>query len=483
MSASAKEATVGTLRDEAENLLRTPDLLCRAEDLMERLGLVGEKVNRRLVFLAGVGGLLREPVHLVVKGESSAGKNTLVRLPLRLLPEERVTYVTGLSEQALNYHEGPVKGVLVIEEAGGQKHAEYSLRVAMSEGRVGRMTVNKGENGRLSGETLQVEVSASIVTTTTSAALHAENQTRVFDLWVDESEEQTRRVLEAKARRAAGACDTDCPDELELWRTVLGLLTSREVTIPYADDLADRFPTGAVRARRDFDRVLTLIRVCTLLHQRQREEDGGGRLVADADDYELIHPVIQAVLGQSMNGITEKALKLFELHEELAARRDDAEGWVWRVNLEREAHRHGVASKNTVHKWCKQFSRLGIFEGVPEGGRWKHRTVRDPRDEPLALPRPDDLPTASRSTTGRQTPSHDKEIQQSPSRVGRETGPGQGAAIATDWEARESPPDTRVNGSHPPNWEALGAGACSWCGEPRTRCGFCDPGRESSCSH
>ena len=191
---------------QAEELLGDPRLLDRIEHLMEQQGLVGEGLNRRLVFLAGLGGHLQDPIHLIVKGESSGGKNTLLDKALEPLPPDTVKKISGLSAQALAYHDGPIEGVLVIEEAAGQKHAEYSLRIAMSEGHVSRMTVNRERGGPHKGETHEVEISASIITTTTSPALHPENQTRVFDLWIDESKEQTRLVLErigqeAKERR------------------------------------------------------------------------------------------------------------------------------------------------------------------------------------------------------------------------------------------------------------------------------------------
>lgn len=493
MSGTAKDSAKtpeDRLVRKAETLLKAPDLLARADDLIERLGLVGEEINRRLVFLAGVGGHLGEPLHLVVKGESSGGKNTLVKTPLKLLPAERVTFTAGLSEQALPYHEGPVEGVLVIEEADGQKHAMYTLRVAMSEGRVGRMTVNKGKKGRLQGETREVEVSASIITTTTSAALHAENQTRVFDLWVDDGEEQTRRVLTAKARRAAGTADPATSEELELWGLALGMLEGREVVIPFAEFLCKRFPTAAVRSRRDFDRVLTLLRISTLLHQRRREQDEQERLVADLEDYRLVYPLIQAVLGPSMSGITDKALRLFELHEELAA--DDAEGWVYRPDLEREALGRGVVgSKNTVHGWCRQFSNLLVWEGVMDRGRWKHRTLRDPREEPLTLPSAEELaaalgiPVASQSAGGRHKTSQQAQLQKSPSQGdgdhgnGRLKGASCNPALSThNWESAVIPSHDYDNGSQSASWAALGDRSCLWCGEPKTSCGFCVGARE-----
>ncbi|MCH7857595.1 MAG: hypothetical protein IIB37_12655 [Gemmatimonadetes bacterium] len=97
-----------------------------------------------------------------------------------------------------------IDGVLFIDEAEGIQGAEDMLRQAMSEDRVSRLTVGQGKSGAWEGKKLEVDVTASIITTTTATALHWENQTRVFDLWIDESEVQTRQVLRMMANQAAG---------------------------------------------------------------------------------------------------------------------------------------------------------------------------------------------------------------------------------------------------------------------------------------
>ena len=83
--------------DRARELLKDPDLLNRAARFMDELGLCGEEANRRMVFLAGVGGMLGEPIHLIIKGDSSGGKNTLANTSLALLPEGKVLATSGLS--------------------------------------------------------------------------------------------------------------------------------------------------------------------------------------------------------------------------------------------------------------------------------------------------------------------------------------------------------------------------------------------------
>jgi bifunctional DNA primase/polymerase-like protein len=376
------------LRETALTLLRRPQLLDLAAGAMDMLGLRGERHNRLLVFLSAVSGHLGAPIPIVVHGESSGGKNMLVRTSTMLLPESRVTFVSGLSEHALEYLGGRLEGVFVIDEAEGQKSAEYQLRVAMSEGRVTRLTVNKSESGRNEAQILEIEVAASIITTTTAPALHAENQTRVFDLWIDDSEQLTRKIIDAVASAAAGAEDHDTDAVLGLWRAAMWLLEPATVVIPYAGILGKHFPARPLRARRDFPRVLTLISACALFHQHQRGRDDKDRVVASGVDYRRAYPLIQTVLGPSMGGIAGKAIELCRLQKELEPK---GGGWVRRIRLQNEAGRRGIASEATVQKWAERLRTMGIWEGVKEKGAWTHRTMRDPDETPIPLPTPDEL--------------------------------------------------------------------------------------------
>ena len=377
------------LRVKAIALLEQPHLLHLADTSISKLGLQGEPINRRMVFLAGVSGHLGEPIHLVVHGASAGGKNMLVRTALDLLPPDRVLIVSGMSTHALEFRGGRIEGVLVIDEAEGQRDAEYELRVAMSEGRITRLTVNRDEDGALVGEELEVEVAASIITTTTEPALHEENQTRVFDLWIDDSESLTAEILQAYADRAEGR-DPDLTIELrERWHAAMRLLEPARVVIPYALILVESFPTSPLRARRDFQRVIALISACALLYQRQRNRDGLGRVIAEVRDYAAVLPLIQAVLGPTMVGLPDKALELCRLQKKLEE--PLAQRWVRRIDLENEAGRRKMASAGTVHKWSKRLRELGFWEGEMERGTWRHRTLRDPEQNAIPLPTKEEL--------------------------------------------------------------------------------------------
>ena len=376
----------------AEELLEEPNLL----DVMVRqtsgLGYCGEDVNRKVMLLAGVAGHTArshtEAIHVVIRGDSSAGKNELTRAGLGLLPENRVRYLTGVSKLALNYLGDRVEGVLVFSEAEGQDDSAYVVRQAMSEGYLERITVGEGES-----QTVRTYVAGGIVSTTTSVALHAENETRVFNLQMDSSRELTRDVVLSVGATYAGAGIQNEVRErvIGIWRCALGALEPNEVVIPYAPEIALKFPVDRVRARRDIKRTLNLIRACTILHQRSRERDDQDRLLSSIDDYKMVYPLLQKILGPTMSGWTEKALEIARVQKQLESEAPITNCWIPRSRLQERVDRESIASASTVAKWCARFVDTDVWEGRMVDGRWEHRTVRDLEEEPIGLPHPDEL--------------------------------------------------------------------------------------------
>lgn len=384
-----------SVKEQAESLLEEADLLTFAGDVIANLGLVGEWENADLVFLAGVGGMLGKPLHLIVKGGSSGGKNTLVEKACAPLPDDQRHFVTHMSPKYLTRAEGPVTGVLAITEAEGQDAAEYTLRAAMSEGEVVNYTLVPTEEGGWEAEEQGVEVSASLVTTTTSPHLHPENENRVFELQIDESAEQTDSVVCQEARRWAEASDyrkieEDTQFYLAALREALDRLEPAEVQIPYAVELAKAFPKTRLRARRDVPRLLNLIAVHALLHQRQREGTDEGLVVAELDDYRAVRPLVQATLGENLLGFTDKALEVADVLEELAG---EGSGVVKRVKLVDKCEQRGVATDKTVRKWIDEFDEAGAVKTwrQPPNGPVKIELLQNPNEEPALLPEPDEL--------------------------------------------------------------------------------------------
>ena len=328
----------------AEALLRDPDLVEQFYTSVAADGLVGEQKTALLILLALVSRKTPRPNHIVIKAASSAGKNFTLGKVTNYLPPGDLIEISDMSPRALQYMTAPITGkVIVITEQEGADRAEYPMRVAMSEGKLTVLVAEKveGEEGsRVETREHTVEGPACFITTTTRAMLHDENETRVMELTLDESPEQTRLILHSHAlaaeRPRTSAERAAAQQRRALWQAVLGGLESRDVVVPNAGSLAATFPVGRVRARRDFPKFIAIIQALALLHQHQRSivDD---RLVASDLDVSMardlcaalwsdLSPRIAAVAGKLKDGFGDTeftattAAKLLGQHSDAVRR-------------------------------------------------------------------------------------------------------------------------------------------------------------------
>src|SRR5262249_45731186 len=158
-----------------------------------------------------------------------------------------------------------------------------------------------GPDGPVGKEVIK-EGPTGFLTTTTLPELHSENETRVWSILVDDSAEQTKRVLATQAALADG---TFVPQEVDDLHAVFNWLEhagAKEVVVPFADALAKAMPDKPVRLRRDFPRLIQLIKSCALLYQQQRGRDEHGRVVASLGDYAMVRELVVPVFVRAVSG-------------------------------------------------------------------------------------------------------------------------------------------------------------------------------------
>jgi hypothetical protein len=207
---------------------------------------------------------------------------------------------TSFSERALVYspHDFRHKTLVIYEVTGLREGNEddltsYFVRSLLSEGRIRyEVTIRDGEGGFTTKEIVK-EGPTNLIFTTTKTRVHAENETRVLSLHTDDSADQTRRVLLQLANEDRGSA------ELAEWRDLQRWLegADHDVTIPYATALAGLVPPVAVRLRRDFGALLTLVRAHAVLHQASRGRDERGRIVATIDDYTQVRDLVAETIA------------------------------------------------------------------------------------------------------------------------------------------------------------------------------------------
>jgi hypothetical protein len=286
--------------EDCKELASDPFLLDKFAAEIEACGLSGETRNAKILYLALTSRWLPHPVSIVVKGPSSGGKSFLVKQTLRFFPESAYYELSAMSEKVLAYSTEPVSHrFIVVYEAAGMagETATYLMRSLISEGRIRYETAEATKDG-VHSRLINREGPTGLVTTTTRISLHPENETRMLSLTVADTQEQTRSVFLA----LAASENREAPD-LNKWLSLQKWLeyADHNVIIPFAKPLASIVPTTATRLRRDFQKVLDLIRVHTILHQAQRTRDGKNRIVATVDDYCAVRELIEELLAEGVH--------------------------------------------------------------------------------------------------------------------------------------------------------------------------------------
>jgi len=261
-------------RADALALLRDPTLIERIISDFEQCGVIGERENKLIGYLATVSRRLDEPLAIVIQSSSAAGKSSLMDAVLRFTPEEEQVSYSALTGQSLFYMGGmdlKHKALAIAEEAGASQ-AAYALRVLQSSGQLTIASTGKdAATGRLSAHEYKVQGPVAILMTTTALDVDDELMNRCIVLTVDESPQQTAAIqeLQRRARTLDGLLHRRARLDTErLHQNAQRLLVPRAVVNPFAPELT--FTSGSTRSRRDQKKLLTLIDTIAFLHQHQR---------------------------------------------------------------------------------------------------------------------------------------------------------------------------------------------------------------------
>jgi len=313
--------------------LRSNSLL---DDIVEcyHSRIAGEDNNIKICFLVGLSKFLPPKMrnHLIVFGQSSAGKSYLVhnvfsvfdekdeyeydqqiihlKMEIERLKREmprneearrqieefkkellkisnpwsrEVIHITRITKAGIDRAGINVDGKILLFEQIAQTEGEdptmVNMRALLSEGRLVLVTAERDpETGDFKSVVIPTIGMPVLVCTSTRYSIDPEFENRVVELSIDESEEQTKNIMQKTAE------DFIIPlhfiiskdriyEVRQLVKTIKELLDKGEMTnqviIPYAKLLIEKFPT-VLTARRDFKKALTLTYAYTFLYQKQR---------------------------------------------------------------------------------------------------------------------------------------------------------------------------------------------------------------------
>jgi hypothetical protein len=220
--------------DVKDGISNASDILERFGADAERAGLIGERENAKIVFLAAISAALEKPLNVSVHGASSAGKNCLTGAVAKFIPEERKKMLSGMSPKALMHsaEDEYQNKVVFIAEYEGVQGADYAIRTFQSERVIEWEFVTQDKDKGLAKKTNRVKGPAAFIQATTKTTLHPENETRLLFVEIDESDNQTRAINERQAREAAGEICAANREMFVEWHEFIRSLNQTIVVIP-----------------------------------------------------------------------------------------------------------------------------------------------------------------------------------------------------------------------------------------------------------
>jgi DNA primase catalytic core len=308
-------------RQPALALLRDPRLLERILSDFEACGVVGERTNKLLGYLAAVSRKLEEPLAVIVQSGSAAGKSALMEAILAFMPEEQRVKYSAMTGQSLFYmgETDLQHKILAIVEEQGAERATYALKLLQSEGELTIASTGKDPaTGRLVTQEYRVAGPVMIFLTTTAIEVDEELLNRCLVLTVDEDREQTRAIhrLQRERQTLEGLLARQTRlGVLKVHQDAQRLLKPLLVANPYARHLT--FLDDRTRTRRDHVKYLTLIRTIALLHQYQRpvrtvEHRGVAVPYVEVklEDIAVANQLAHQVLGRSLDELAPQTRRL-----------------------------------------------------------------------------------------------------------------------------------------------------------------------------
>ncbi|WP_063743523.1 CHC2 zinc finger domain-containing protein [Flavobacterium covae] len=239
-----EKAIVKSLKSVAKNtkpldFLKTPNLLHNTNDLLGKIGIVGEEDNRLLQYVTATTYKMNYNLHVLYQGSSGSGKTHTIKQIALLIPPEDVIYLTRVTESSLyNYKNGEfMYKLIVFEDLDGLKEeALLAVREMISNKKLSSSTSIKDKKGNADGKIKEVEVSFASLSATTKGELYEDNMSRIIVLSVDESKEQTKRIIEYKNKVYQGEINKQEQEQIRLFlRECIKLLQVYEVINPYAN--------------------------------------------------------------------------------------------------------------------------------------------------------------------------------------------------------------------------------------------------------
>lgn len=235
-------------------------------------------------------------LHVAISGNSGKGKTHACNTMLSLLPEQFRMKGT-VSNKALYYHDQLRSGsVLLFDDVSLSEDLQEILKAATASFRepIEHRTVTTDRQMRV------CSIPARCVWWLAKVESVGDDQVmnRMLTVWIDDSADQDRAVLEhMKERESLPSGDLDLDPDVLTCRAIWEVLKEQvvHIRIPFAT----RINFSATQNRRNPGMLFDLIKCHALLFIHQRERDEKGSLVATREDFAYARQLFLAITSEA----------------------------------------------------------------------------------------------------------------------------------------------------------------------------------------
>lgn len=310
LQAEEDEDTARIAYESAYEYLYESNILIRIGQAMRSRGYAGSLDPALMAYIGITSTILDHPLNMAFIAPSGAGKNRAVDEGRTFIPADVVYEIKAGSATAVIYNDASFEHRAVLfSEADSipeEGAAASAIRNIASDNEMSyEVTVRDEETGKFVVHRIVKPGPTSLITTSTRSLRH-QLDTRVLEVPIPDDANQTRAVMHAHATNVmpSAKADVDLAPFIaqQQWLRLKG---ERRVAVPFAANLAELLPAGAVRMRRDFRQLLTFIQSTAFLHQCTRERTPEGWVVASIEDYGEARRLLAPIFDMSTSeGVT-----------------------------------------------------------------------------------------------------------------------------------------------------------------------------------
>jgi hypothetical protein len=302
----------------AIDFLKSKSLTQTTNDLLGKSGIVGEELNRTIMWYVYTSRKLNRPLHIVSFGSSGTGKSHLQEKVGELIPEEDKIEITTLTQNAFYYFDKDELGhkLILIEDLDGALSSLYPIRELQSKQRISKTVTIKDNKGNTRTIHLKVQGPVTVAGCTTQEMIYEDNANRSFLIYLDESKEQDEKVMHYQRLLSAGKVDVQEEINIkEFLKNVQRVLKSIKIINPYAEYL--HIPNEVFKPRRTNAHYLGFIEAVTFYHQYQRTEEvnketGEVYINSTLEDIEIANSLIKEILLRKSDELNKATRTYFE---------------------------------------------------------------------------------------------------------------------------------------------------------------------------